>query len=474
MALDLKLGNLPFDEQLQTALPPAWRKSWSTLHPIGASDVEARIRVEAGKPDDYHLEIAPRRDTSIKLEFARAPDPAKGDPGGAFALPMENVKGRFVFDNGTVTMRDVNFQFYGSPVQFESGTVRVFDTGQFALKVAKVWARDLHLDQRLQRIMPPVMREFARRVDDGKPFSTIKGDLELSWSGQPGQPVLCAWRDVLVVLNDNAIQAGLPLEHLQGQLDHVSGKSNGEALEVRGALRLESVGLLGQQVTQLESPLEIAKGVASLGEIRGKLLGGVVAGRVQVSLDATPRYFASLAVEGADLQQYARTQGGRQTYRGLVSGQLDINGLGSDLHTLQGQGQAHVVRGDLGELPMLLRLVKAVNLTAATKTAFDSADVAITIRNGDSLLDPIKLTGNAFSLQGGGILDTQGELNLKLNPLYGRDRVHLPFFSDALREASGQFFAIRVQGPVAYPTFKLEPLPRIGEIRTRRAEQGRH
>ena len=123
--------------------------------------------------------------------------------------------------------------------------------------------------------------------------------------------------------------------------------------------------------------------------------------------------------------------------------------------------------GDLGELPVLLRLVKKLNLSAATKTAFDSADLAISIQDGESVLDPIKLTGNAFSLQGEGRLDIRGDLDLRLKPLYGRDRVHIPILSDALREASGQLFVIRVQGPLAYPGFKIEPLPRVSDsVRT--------
>ena len=126
--------------------------------------------------------IDPRPDTNIRLEFSREPRPGI-DPGGTFSLPMEDVKGRFVYDNGTVTMRDVGFQFHGAPVQFESGMVRVEDSGRFRLGVTGVWARDFRLDARLRKIMPPVMAKFAQRFDEGQPLSTIKGNLGLSWPG---------------------------------------------------------------------------------------------------------------------------------------------------------------------------------------------------------------------------------------------------------------------------------------------------
>src|SRR5262249_11541907 len=159
--------------------------------------------------------------------------------------------------------------------------------------------------------------------------------------------------------------------------------------------------------------------------IRGQLLDGEVAGRFEVSLDATPRYAAELTLSGANLQSYAKTLQGHQRYRGLVSGQLQLNGLGNDLRTLQGQGEAHITHGDLGELPAFLALLKFLRLSPITKTAFDGADVAFRIENGRTLIDPIRFTGDAFSLHGRGTLDVQGDLDLRLRVLMGRDRLHL-------------------------------------------------
>jgi hypothetical protein len=455
--LHLKGQKLPFDDQLRTALPPAWQKTWATLDPVGSCDVEARIRVAPGQPDSYHLVIDPGPSTGIRPRFERVPRPGI-DPGGTFEMRMEEVKGRFIFDNGTVGMSGVSFQFHDAPVTFARGTVVVWDSGRFALEAYDLRAQDFRLDSRLRDKMPPIMRDFARRLDDGKPFR-VNGNLKLSWSGKPGEPAQCRWDHALVVFNDNTIQAGVPLEHMQGQLENVWGYSDGANLEVHGALALYSISLLGQQVTRLESPLDVKDGVAGLSNIRAQLLGGEVAGRFAVSLDATPRYEAALTLRGADLQSYAMTLPGHQRFRGQISAQLALNGRGNDLRTLQGQGEAHITQGDLGELPAYLALLKRLRLSPATKTAFDGADVAFRIENGRTLLDPIRFTGDALSLQGQGTLDVQGDLDLRLRVLLGRDRFHLFLVSDALREASGQFVLVRVQGTPAFPKFGLEPLP---------------
>lgn len=470
--VDLRLAaeRLPFDDQLRKALPPAWRKSWEYLKPTGSSDVDATIRAHYGERDDYRLVITPRPATDVRLTYSRPPQPGV-DPGGTFELRLEDVTGRFVFNNGPVDMTDVGFTFHGAPVQFANGRVIVEDSGRFALGVKDLWVRDIRLDTRLRSVMPPVMAQFAQKLDDGRTF-TLKGNLGLSWAGTPGAPVRCAWDNVLVVFLDNAVklQPGFGLEHLQGQLDHVRGAADGHSFEVHGALQLRSVSVLGQQVTLLETPLDVERGVARLDDVRGRLLDGQLSGRVAISLDATPRYEASVAVQGADLRQYAKTMAGHQTYRGLIHGRLDLRGLGGDLRTLQGRGEAHVVDGDLGTLPVFLRLVNVLQLNLTSKAALDSADLVWSVQNGKTYFETVRLTGNPFSLEGPGTMDVQGELDLWLRVLYGRDKMHIRGISELFREASGKFLVVRVQGTPASPMPRLDPLPELKLMGQRRQD----
>ena len=186
---------------------------------------------------------------------------------------MENVRGRFDFDNGKVAMRDVNFFFHGAPVQFASGEVMVEDSGRFALAVSDLWVKEIRLDSSLRNIMPPLMAQFALRLDDGRPF-TARGNLQIGWSGVAGELAWCRFDKTRAVFIDNIIKAGIPLEHIQGQLEEVSGWSNGQAVEVQGIVRLGSVSLLGQQITELESPFQVKHGVARWIDLRGQVAQG--------------------------------------------------------------------------------------------------------------------------------------------------------------------------------------------------------
>jgi hypothetical protein len=461
--IHLELKNLPLVDELRASLPPAWReKTWSTINPSGASDVEADVRVRPGE-EHTRIVIAPRPESNVRLVIERPPQP--GDPGGVIELPLENVSGRFVFDDGLVTMNDVNFQFRGSPVGFQRGSVKVEDSGRFDLSVMDLNVQAIRFDQDLRKKMPPLMAQFARRLDDGKTFRA-RGDLQIGWSGEPGRPAWCRWEHALAVFDDNSINTGIPIEHIYGQIDHVSGWSDGNNLKVDGVVNLASVSVLGQQVTRVESPFHVGEGRASLESVSGHFLKGELLGSGSISLNTTPQYSLKLMLNGAQLQEYGRTLPGRQNFRGVIDARLECSGLGNDVHSLNGIGSARVTEGDLGELPLVLRfareLSKKILLSdsprGAAKTAFDSADVDFKISHGLSTLDPIKFTGNAFSLRGKGTLDPQGNLDLKLDVLLGRDRFHIPGVS------SSPLVIAHVQGTPTYPQFRLEFLPQFYEF----------
>src|SRR5262249_38746533 len=141
----LQAENLPFSEELRQALPLAWRQTWPTINPSGASDVEAEVHIAPGLPDRTHIVITPRKAANVRLQVIRSLQPGF-DPGGTIELRMEDVRGRFVFDNGKVTMHDVNFTFRGAPVQFARGTVFVEDTGRFDLAVSDLRLSAIRFD----------------------------------------------------------------------------------------------------------------------------------------------------------------------------------------------------------------------------------------------------------------------------------------------------------------------------------------
>ena len=291
----------------------------------------------------------------------------------------------------------------------------------------------------------------------------MRGDLRLGWSGKPGDPAWVEWSDGLVVLDGQTIDAGLPLESIQGRLRDVSGRFDGRALGLTGLVDLDSLTVFGQQLTGLRTPLVVDADSVRLTRIEGDLLGGLTdrpgPGRPEPAVRLR-RPAGDRRRRPRPLHRDPPRQAGvpRPPLRPARA-----NGLGSDPRSMRGLGDFRIEQGDLGDLPVVFRFFKFLNtldLAAPTdSTAFDTAAVSVRVEDGDAYLDPIELSGDALSLRGAGRMDLRGELDLRLRIIYGRNGLRIPLLSDAIREAGGQIVDIRVTGPASFPQFRSEVLP---------------
>ena len=73
-----------------------------------------------GHPEQTHIVIVPLPGIERPAGDQRSPQPKHWTPAALIELRMDDVRGRFVFDNGLVTMNDVSFQFRGAPVRFDA------------------------------------------------------------------------------------------------------------------------------------------------------------------------------------------------------------------------------------------------------------------------------------------------------------------------------------------------------------------
>lgn len=466
IAMKIDAQNLPFNAELRDSLQDAWRKSWSIINPRGASNVAARITVETDKPtkDDIQVDINPLAESSIALVIPKSPEPGVA-PGATIELAMQDVLGTFKFVNGRVYMSDVRFKFHGADVQFPVGEVQVEDSGRFDLSVNDIEVRNLLFGANLRRVMPSLMAQFTMRLDDGNAVSA-RGNIAIGWNGEPNTPAWCRWQNTRLLLMNNKLKAGIPLEDVNGKLKDVWGWSDGRSLEVHGILDIDSVFFAGLQLSRLQGPLTIKDGVAELKSLKGTLLGGTVYGNGQISLSDSPSYAGSVHLSGVQLQEYAKSVPGRQSYRGLVNGQATFRGQGSDIRTIQGRGEAHVVDGDIGELPFVLSTLKGFNTLIRTpktsgRTMFDSADLVFRIDSGVTHFQEIKLTGDAVSLNGSGTREPSDNIDLAFDVAYGRNTFDVPI----LREATSLLGKVKVTGTLSAPQYKLVYLPVIGSLR---------
>ena len=72
--------------------------------------------------------------------------------------------------------------------------------------------------------------------------------------------------------------------------------------------------------------------------------------------------------------------------------------------------------------------------------------------------------GDAISLEGGGEMDSNHNVNLQFGTRLGRGELGLHFLREALGGAGDQLVLIHVEGPAANPRIIRQPLPAVNNL----------
>jgi hypothetical protein len=144
---------------------------------------------------------------------------------------------------------------------------------------------------------------------------------------------------------------------------------------------------------------------------------------------------------------------------------LHLQGDGTELADLKGNGKIDVPTGKLYRLPVLLDLLKAFGLRKPDGTAFVKAHMAFGIENAKVHVEALDLIGNAISLRGQGTADLDGSnLNLDFNADWGRFPELLPRGIILIPQAIGdQLLKIKVRGKLGAVRFDKELIPGVIE-----------
>jgi hypothetical protein len=143
-------------------------------------------------------------------------------------------------------------------------------------------------------------------------------------------------------------------------------------------------------------------------------------------------------------------------------------GEGNDLIGLKGNGRVDVAGGKMGQLPVLLDLLKAFGLRMPDRTAFEEAHLLFAIEGPRLHVGQLDLFGNAVSLRGQGSADLDGSnLNLDFTATPGQFGKVLPPGIHGLGQLiSQQVLKIKMRGKLGKDgqvRFDKELMPAVVE-----------
>ncbi len=406
--------NLVLDDELRAALRtmPALAKAWDTFRPCGRFNVTAAVQRRGNEADDLEVSVDVHGPT-VQPAF--------------FPYPLQDVAGHFHLKDQRLDVRRLSATHGSARWYLDKGTVELHPTGSLYANLPDLQAEQIVLDSDLIAALPAKLRAAAAGLRCLDPLR-LRTDLIVAYAG-PGALPDVWWRGQ-VWLDDAKMTVGLPLTHIKGTIAS-EGRHNGKQLTgLEGNLALERAAIFNQPFRNIGARFVVEEDRPDLLKIDvvAPLFSGNIAGNAAIDFRETPRYKLNLTASQIDLEEFGRYNlGSDSKLSGFAVGRLYLEGVGSDLDTLDGHGSLDVPNGKLLNLPFLLDLIKFLGLRWPDRTMFEELHAQVAIRRRRAIVNNLELFGNAVSFTGKGEINLDGtDLQLELYPSWARIEQLLP------------------------------------------------
>ena len=448
MDLDVSGEDVPLTKQLRGALGPEVRAAWGHIAPEGRVDVKAHLAKTFGqKPEDLtcRVEVVPRG-ISATLDF--------------FPYPLQDVQGLLVFEGKKVRMEGLLAR--DGPTEFAIEGQAVYDDPRGPKVDMTIEARGLRLEGPLRRALPP---ELQKAMDRLSPAGRVDLKLEeLTYRPADGGTADVTWRGT-ALLDQVALKPGFAMSDLVGTAG-VSGRVTGGRLALDGELWLQQGKIAGKDITntRLAFSKQAASDILDIRTIEGDFYGGRLEGRAAVGMgEPAGSFVLSLAVKDIDLGRLL-TEGLRiehQAKGGRVEATLAAQSRGPNPADLAASGYAHITEAALYELPPMVRLLSALSLRSADRTAFREAQIVYFVSHGKVVLEDIRLFGKAVNLYGAGTIQPDGSLHLTFMSGTKNEKPMSQVLSDILEGVRHEIGIVEVTGTLSNPTVETRSLTEL-------------
>ena len=455
--------------ELKRALKPNTQRIWESFRPQGSIE---ELRVSLRKTD-----ASPRPAVDIRaIQRPQETRPLEASSLSVqptwFPYHLGEVSGQAHWLDGELVIQQLMARHDETTIRTNiSGSVSA--DGAWRMNLTNFSVDNIRLDNDLIHALPKGFSDTINRIDANGIFSL---DGAAHFARQHSQsPVEAGW-DLAVQLDQVSLQAGLPVNHVFGEVN-MRGSSFGPQFWSRGTLNVDSMFVRGIQLTQLQGPIWIDSTRVALGrrvppadrQQPSKMLSAkVYEGKVEADLEMTLGEFAEfntqLRLENANVSTLSRDlRLGNGNLSGQATAALNLRGSSRGRHTFNGSGNLRLRNANMYELPIVLAVLSRIGSGKADNTAFNSSDVVFGIRDGYVYFKQFDLSGDTITLKGIGEMSLDRELNLDFYSLVGSEGLWSPLVRPFLGEASRQFLQIHVDGTLDAPVTRQEVLPGLNE-----------
>jgi hypothetical protein len=268
------------------------------------------------------------------------------------------------------------------------------------------------------------------------------------------------------------LDVGTRLEETSGVVE-IERLLLGDAASATGTLRLDHARVAGLSLTDVVVPIRHADGILTAAPFEAAFYGGRLTGRVVVHTRAPVAFEGALTATGVSLEALRGDIAPTLEIRGVVGASVEFESPTGSFDALFARGTVEVRDGDLGELPPVASLPALLGslVPDGRRPKFTRADVAFRLEGERLLADRLVLAGPLFEMEGQGVYDLAGTVDVTLAPQFVKSlllpgALQLPGLGDllgVLRE--DPLYVVRIRGPIATAKPVLDPLPFLGAHR---------
>ena len=479
LVLKFKGDNVPLEDELRDALSarnPHIQQVWLDTRPHGIVDLTADVHyLIEEKKFSVGVHVRPQRDaTSI--------EPVR------FPYRLDRVQGDIDYRDGHVDFRNCKAEHGPAtmPVKIAADGCCDFQRdGRWQVHFEKLTVDQLRADRELNQALPERLKKAMAELNPTGAMN-LRGSFNLERMGLPTEPLRSQW-NMRVGMQQGSLQCGgILLENVCGEATF-RGACDGQHLQSRGELALDSVSYRDCQFARVMGPIWIDDGRVLLGEwvdrreggavaseatgpmqqprrLTADLFGGKLYGDGWVTLGRTPQYAMNVALTDASLARCAQeVMAGRQKLRGKILATARLTGSGRTCNLLSGDGVIQLSEADVYELPVMVSLLKILSVRPPDQNAFSDGTIAYRIVGEHIYFDRIVFHGDAISLRGAGHMDLQSQIQLTFYCLVGRGELEIPIVKQVVRSASQQLMLMHVDGTLQNPHTSRETLPAVNQ-----------
>ncbi|HND54384.1 MAG TPA: hypothetical protein PLV92_18360, partial [Pirellulaceae bacterium] len=408
--IDFEATDVPLEDELKAALPPATQKIWSHANPRGTIDY---VTVEVRQPpqgEKWSVNVvAQKRPATQNIDGRTLLVRPSWAP-----FPLDNVVGLIRYQDGRIAFEGVRAE-HGRTTFQGRGVCDLFPDGRWRTHVEQVAVDRLTVDREMLVGLPAPWGQSLTKFNWNGPLN-ITGGLVINGSTRTNEPPTAQW-DLTVDIENGSFHCGVPVEQIRGEV-RLFGGGDPKSGAMQGELKLDSCLCRGVHVTQVRGPFWLTPPQVVFGDswsqrriadrpprqVTAQVFGGMVATDAILSLGDELGFRVQTSVQNVDLQLVAREAlpQKRDIFgRGFAS--LALEGTSRGVHTWRGAGKVTCRDADIQQLPVMIALIKPLaGRRADAGQSFSLSDVDFQIQGDRVYFDRIDLKGEGMTLKGRG------------------------------------------------------------------------